>query len=533
MLTHLVGRVPYTLAGTAAQQRRNRTLSLLANVCKGELGLRTLANGATIGRPHVHKGVFMHQALPRRPRQPRDLAGRARGLRRTFPAVLTAAAAAVALAACGPAVTAGGSGATGTASAGNPDQLQAPSDANPSGSITIWDRSGDLYNVFDAAIAAFNKKYPNIKVNHQAVDINAKLQNTLITGSDVPDGVFLDDALVAGYSDYLWDLSGVLKPYVNDIAKQKVDVSTVKGGIYGVPFDLDPGLLFYNETALQKAGVDATKIQTYDDLVAAAKQYKAAVPDSGPIHLEQTGFLGQLQLEMYASQQGTSLADADGKLRLDSPAYKQILGWLDSVQKQGLGTRAEYLSQSDVGALDSAKEVFYPWSIWFDFAPEQQLKTTKGDWRAMPLPAWSAGGARSGAMGGSSFVLPKAGKNSQLAWLFYQFLMFDPAGYTAVYGSNSVYPNGLDTSIPAYKPAADPTKPLFKPSPALGNQDLWKTAIEAGNQIPGGTPIPKWWAGAVDYLGNDVQKMLDGSMTPQQVIDQSTADIQKNLVDRQ
>ena len=102
-----------------------------------------------------------------------------------------------------------------------------------------------------------------------------------------------------------------------------------------------------------------------------------------------------------------------------------------------------------------------------------------------------------------------------------------------VYGPNSVYPNGLDTSIPAYKPAADPTKPLFKPSPALGNQDLWKTAIEAGNQIPGGTPIPKWWAGAVDYLGNDVQKMLDGSMTPQQVIDQSTADIQKNLVDRQ
>ena len=40
-------------------------------------------------------------------------------------------------------------------------------------------------------------------------------------------------------------------------------------------------------------------------------------------------------------------------------------------------------------------------------------------------------------------------------------------------------------------------------------------------------------AGAVDYLGNNVQKMLDGSMTPQQVIDQSTADIQKNLVDRQ
>ena len=456
-----------------------------------------------------------------------------RGARRSVVAILAAATVTIALAACGPAVSAATSASTNPGTTADPNQLTSPSDSSPTGEITIWDRSGDLFKVFDAAIAAFNKKYPNIKVNHEAVDINAKLQNTLITGSDVPDGVFLDDSLVAGYSDYLWNLSDVLKPYLPDIAKQKVDVNTVRGGIYGVPFDLDPGLLFYNETALKSVGIDATKIATYDDLIAAAKQYKAAKPDSAPIHLEQGGYLGQLQLEMYASQLGTSMTDASGKLRLDSPQYKQILGWLDSVQKQGLGTRAEYLSQSDIGALDSAKEVFYPWSIWFDFAPQQQLTATKGDWRAMPLPAWQAGGARSGAMGGSSFVIPKAGKNAQLAWLFYKFLMFDPAGYTAVYGPNAIYPNGLNTSIPAYKPAANPAKPLFGPIAAMGGQNLWTTAIEAGNQIPGGVPTPTWWAGAVDYLGTNIQKMLDGTMTPQQVIDQSTTDIQKNLIARQ
>lgn len=472
----------------------------------------------------------MHQPRLRRRGAPSGSAPRARRTRRALPGILAAAAVTIALAACGPATTA----ATSTdATAANANLLTAPADPSPTGEITIWDRSGDLFKVFDAAIAAFNKKYPNITVHHEAVDINAKLQNTLITGSAVPDGVFLDDALVTGYSDYLWDLSGVLKSYAPDIAKQKVDVNSVKGGMFGIPFDLDPGLLFYNEAALKAVGIDATKIATYDDLLAAAKKYKAAKPDSAPIHLEQSGYLGQLQLEMYASQLGTSMTDAKGALRLNSPEYTQILGWLDSVQKQGLGTRAEYLSQSDVGALDASNEVFYPWSIWFDFAPQQQLTTTKGDWRAMPLPAWKDGGARSGAMGGSSFVIPKAGKNAQLAWLFYQFLMFDPAGYTAVYGPNAVYPNGLNTSIPAYKPAADPSKPLFGKIEAMGGQDLWKTAIEAGNQIPGGVPTPSWWAGAVDYLGNNVQKMLDGTMTPQQVIDRSTTDIQKNLIDRQ
>ena len=440
-----------------------------------------------------------------------------------------------ALAACGPSITTGEDDEAPQPAetvASDPNVLQAPSEESPSGEITIWDRSGDLFNVFDAVIDDFNAKYPDIVVNHEAVDIDAKLQNALITGTEVPDGVFLDDAKVAGFADYLWDLSGVLDPYLADIAPQKVDVASIDGAVYGVPFDLDPGLLYYNATALEDADIDATQIETYDDLLEVARQYKEARPDSGPIHLEQSAFLGQLQLEMYASQLGTSMADADGELRLDSPEYEQILTFLDTVRAEDLGTRAEYLSPTDIETLESGEQVLYPWAIWFSFATQQLLPETAGDWRAMPLPAWDAGGPRSGAMGGSSFVLPKEGESSELAWLFYEFLMFDEAGYTAVWGPNDVYPNGLNTSIPSYLPAMDGPA-LFGPVDALGGQALWAVAVEAGKEIPGGAPIPPWWAGAVDYLGNDLQRMLDGDLTPAEVLAQSTQDIQANLVDRQ
>ena len=123
------------------------------------------------------------------------------------------AALTLSLTACGPAI--GGDGDEPADST----KLQAPTEVSPKGEITIWDREGDLFKVFDEAIAAFNEKYPDIVVHHEAVDIGAKLQNTLITGSDVPDGVFLDDQLVAGYADHLWDLSDVLAPYVDDIAQ--------------------------------------------------------------------------------------------------------------------------------------------------------------------------------------------------------------------------------------------------------------------------------------------------------------------------
>lgn len=441
-------------------------------------------------------------------------------------AVGATAITALALTACGPDITAGTDGEAA-------DRLQVPMSDQPEGEITIWDRSGDLYEVFDAVIDEFNEKYPGITVNHEAVDINAKLQNTLITGTDVPDGVFLDDALVSGFGDHLWDLTDVLAPYADDIAPQKIDATTVGDGIYGVPYDLNPGLLFYNAAALEAAGVDATTIETYDDLLAAARAYQQVKPESHPIHLEQSAFLGQLQLEMYASQLGTSIGDADGELRLDGPEYEQILTFLDTVQSEGLGTRAEYLTPTDIAELENGNQVFYPWAIWFDFAPQQLLPETSGDWRAMELPAWDDGGARSGAMGGSSFVLPKEGENSELAWLFYEFLMYDEAGYSAVWGVNDIYPTGLNTSIPAYLPAADPAKPLFEPIEALGGQDLWEVATTAGAQVPSGTSIPSWWNGAVDYLGNDIQRMLDGDLTPAEVITGSTDAIQTNLIDRQ
>ncbi|WP_211219883.1 ABC transporter substrate-binding protein [Glaciibacter superstes] len=242
-------------------------------------------------------------------------------LRKTVAPAAMLAASVLVLTGCGPDIGAESASAV----------LSAPTSDSPSGEITIWDRSGDLFNVFDGVIEKFNEKYPDITVNHEAVDIDAKLPNTLITATDVPDGVFLDDAKVAGFADQLYDLSDVLTPYLEDIAPQKVDVNSVDGNVYGVPWDLNPGPLFYRADILQAAGVDPESIETYDDLTDAAQKVKDANPDAGPIHLEQSAFLGQLWLEMFASQQGASLADENGELQLDSPEYLKILTWLDDV----------------------------------------------------------------------------------------------------------------------------------------------------------------------------------------------------------
>ncbi|GAB2586759.1 sugar transporter [Paractinoplanes abujensis] len=441
--------------------------------------------------------------------------------RRSLLAGAAGAGALTALAACG-----GGDDTT------TSQPLTASSSAGPlSGSLTIWSRSGDLFKVFDAAIKKFTAANPGVTVDHQAVDIDAKLANTLISGAGVPDGSFWDDAKIAGQAEHLYDLTALIAPYRDKIAPQKLSVNTVGGKVYGVPWDLNPGLLYYREDLLQDASIDPAGLATYDDLLTASRKLRERNAKAKPIHLDADPFLGQLWLEMLANQQGTSLSDDQGKLRLDSEEYRRILTWIKSAVDDQLVTHTPYLKPADIAALEDGTQAFVPWAIWFDFAPQTLLSKTKGKWRAAPLPAWTPGGARSGAMGGSSFVIPAKAKNPELAWRLYEYLTVSDEGIKAVYGPSDTYPGGLNTSVPAFLPALDAAAPLFQPVEALGGQDLWKVAVEASKTIPAAAPIPAWWAKSVDYLGNNLQRLIQGQMSPDDVIAESTQQIQR-LVDR-
>ena len=400
------------------------------------------------------------------------------------------------------------------------------------GTITIWDRSGDLFQVFDATIASFNKKYPKITVKHVSVDVDAKLPTTLNTGVNVPDGSFYEDVNLPVLASHYYDITDWIQPYVKDIVPFKLRVNTHAGRIVGIPWDLDPGLLYYREDMLQKAGVSPDSIQTYDDLLTAAHKVQAKFgPTCKPIHLEQDPGLTQLWVEMFANQQGTSMVDENGKLQLDSPAYLNIMNFLNRVRTEKLGTRAVYFSPGDIAAVEANQVAFYPWAVWAVYGADLLFKKTKGKWRAMPLPAWTQGGARGAVMGGSSFIIPKKAKNPHLAWLFYEHLVFSKEGYTAVYGPNKIYPGGINTSLPSYLPALQTQ--LYKNSDGLGGQNLWDVATGTVKDIPGNFYIAPWYNQAIQYFGTNVQRMLDGQMTPQQVLQKSASDIQTKLVDRQ
>ncbi|HTJ69527.1 MAG TPA: extracellular solute-binding protein [Actinospica sp.] len=448
----------------------------------------------------------------------------ARGLsRRSALKFLGIGATAVAgLSACAP----GGGSATGKA-------LTASPSAAAKGTATLWFNDDDLLKVFKTVVPSFNAKYPQVKLNLVGVDVNTKLAPTLISGTGVPDGSFAADGAVGAQADELYDLASLMKPYVSDTVQYKLDVNTVDGKLVGIPWDTDPGLFFYREDILAAAGVDPTQLTSYDALLDAARAVKGKNPNARPIPLEQDPTLGMQWLMMLVSQQqGSGLVDAKGNLTIDTDAYRNALTWIKTIVDENLGARCKFASTSQIALADNGTISIVPWAIWFNFLVQTALTKSSGKWRVSQLPAWTSGGARSGVMGGSSFVIPAKAANPQLAWLFYEHAIYSAEGIKQVFGSNTVYPNGLNTALPSVKSALGGT-PLFKALPQLGNTSLWNVASQASLAIPAGYHVPTWFNQAgTSYLGPNLQLLMDGKMSVDDVISKSVSGIKTNLVDR-
>lgn len=431
-------------------------------------------------------------------------------------------AAVAGLSACAP------GGSSGTKSLG-----AAPSSTTAKGEATLWFNDDDILKVFKTVVPSFNAKYPQVKLNLVGVDVSTKLAPTLISGTGVPDGSFAADGAVGAQAAELYDLSTLMKPYLADTVHYKLDVNTVDGKLVGIPWDTDPGLFFYREDILSAAGVDPAELTSYDALLDAARAVKGKNPSAQPIPLEQDPGLGMQWLMMLVSQQqGSGLTDANGDLTIDTEAYRNALTWIKTIVDEGLGARCKFASTAQIALADNGTISIVPWAIWFNFLVQTALTKSAGKWRVSSLPTWTSGGATSGVMGGSSFIIPQKAAQPELAWLFYEHALYSEQGIKQVFGENTVYPHGLNTALPSVKSAL--TGPsLFDALPQLGNTSLWPVAAKASLDIPAGYHVPTWFDQAgTNYLGPNLQLLMDGKMSVDDVISKSVSGIKTNLVDR-
>jgi multiple sugar transport system substrate-binding protein len=256
-------------------------------------------------------------------RHPTQTAGRAARV------VAVAAVLLLAVTACG---SGSGSGSTGAAG----------------GKVTLtfaWWGDASRAKVTQQAVALFEKKHPNIKVETQYAPFASYFTKlaTQTAGGNAPDLMQIDRGFLSEYSErgvlldmskYLGgdlDLSGWDKNFANS---GKVDSK-----LTAVPFAQNSQTVVIDQTTLDKIGVAAPKTDwTWEDLKAWGEQVHAK--SGGKVFGMADPGSTWPAFESWMVQHGKNIYTADGKINFDAADLEGFWNFTSSMRKSGAATTA-------------------------------------------------------------------------------------------------------------------------------------------------------------------------------------------------
>ena len=134
------------------------------------------------------------------------------------------------------------------------------------------------------ANSRYTAGHPDAKitvVDFAKADLEQKLQTQLVSGQTdgLPDIVLIEDY---GAKKYLLSFPGAFEPLTDKIdhsqfAPDKVELATVDGQTYSLPFDSGVSGPFYRSDLLEQAGYKAADLQdiTWDQMIDIGKAVKA------------------------------------------------------------------------------------------------------------------------------------------------------------------------------------------------------------------------------------------------------------------
>ncbi|GGQ55652.1 ABC transporter substrate-binding protein [Streptomyces flaveolus] len=290
------------------------------------------------------------------------------------------------------------------------------------GTLTVWAWEPTLEQV----AAGFEKEHPGVKVNLVNAGTNndqyTALQNAISAKKGVPDVAQIEYYAMGQFAltEQLTDLKGfgAEKLATRYSPGPWNGVKAGGDGVYALPMDSGPMALFYNKKVFDTYGIEVPT--TWDEYLTAARDLHRKNPkayitaDTGDAGFA-TSMLWQAGSHPYTvngtkvkvdfSDAGAAKFTAVWQKLIDEKLLAPVTSWSDEWYK-GLG-------DGSIATLATG--------AWMPANLESGVKNASGDWRAAPLPQWTAGDKAGAENGGSALALPELGKNEALAYAFVEY----------------------------------------------------------------------------------------------------------------
>ncbi|HBR33420.1 MAG TPA: hypothetical protein DD734_02235, partial [Firmicutes bacterium] len=213
--------------------------------------------------------------------------------------------------------------------------------------VTLWSFAPNNIMEWEARKADIDKKF-DIDLVIEEVPENAfvqTLQAAMMDGTNFPDIIewrieqnqILDAdpkrSLVIPLDKYVSKSDAFKK-----VPAGRVAWTTYGGHVYGLPHDVHPVVLLYNDTLWKSVGVDMAKIETWDEFFVAAQKLTATKKDGKPVHYALPYDGGGLGATMWMiwQQTGAEVLDKDGKPIFTNPEFTSFTKWWVDKVKSGM-----------------------------------------------------------------------------------------------------------------------------------------------------------------------------------------------------
>src|SRR4030095_6782363 len=233
---------------------------------------------------------------------------------------------------------------------------------------------------------------------------NTWIPEFVALGALTPLGAYVADSSTINTADYfpgIW-------------ATNRVD-----GKLYGVPWYVDTGLLFYRRDLLAQAGFDAPPgtWAEWTTMLAAIKQRRAAGQYGIVLPANEFEPLVALALQ----QADPLLRDDDRYGNFRSTGFSRALDFYAGMHKSGYTPPSAADTSNVWNEFGRGHFVFYKWGPWNIGEFKRRLPAElQQAWMTAPLPG--AGGPGASIAGGSSLVIFRKSGNAAAAWQVIEYL---------------------------------------------------------------------------------------------------------------
>jgi multiple sugar transport system substrate-binding protein len=329
------------------------------------------------------------------------------------------------LSACGAPGTQGGSEAANPSAQPATVRFHSRGGAPGSQEVTLYDEQMPL----------FMQKYPNIKVVHEGFtgeDFSQKI-TVLAAGGSLGDVMW---TAIGGGVIYYFASTKTIQPVDALVAKEKFDLGQYyknvieglkrDGKLYGLPFKSHPGVsvLFYNESAFEKAGGIPDKTWSLDRLIDAAKRVtQGDVYGYFPATSHKT-------ILTYTRAFGGELLDPEGKKSLlNSPQAVQAINWMyDTFNRHNIAPKPTVAAE--LGGVDkmftNGKLASGKWGTSFQLTAQRDVKDAF-KWFASLHPK-GPGGVPGSDFEADAYSLTTVTKVPDAAWQWTKWLTNQESG---------------------------------------------------------------------------------------------------------